>query len=125
MSEQQLWDLWVPDIAAQGLSFARGRSSETETLLVHAAPSQLSVDVFTDQGVLLARGRNLTRTDDTPMAKLQQQGNQIIREDIWPTAAEQGLPVILAGGEIGILRSWWNDPERQEWHWTIELYNHR
>jgi hypothetical protein len=125
MSEQQIWDLWIPDVGSQGLSFARGRCDETETLLVHAAPRHLSVDVWTDQGRLLARGRNLARTDETPMAKLQRRGNQIIRQEIWPTQAEYGLPVILAGGEIGILRAWWNDPGKQEWRWSIELYNHR
>lgn len=125
MAESQIWDLWLPGPGSQGLSFARGRCEATDVLLVHAAPEQLSVDVFTEQGVLLARTNNLPRTSDAPMAKLQRYGNQIGRLELWPTEAEYGLPVILVGGEIGLLRSWWNDPQQQEWRWSIELYNHR
>jgi len=29
----QIWDLWTPEIAAQGLSFARGRLDATDVLL--------------------------------------------------------------------------------------------
>lgn len=125
MSEQQIWDLWIPDVAAQGLSFARGRCGATDILLVHAAPARLSVDVWTDQGVLLARGKQLARTVEAPIARLQRYADKISRQDIWPTEAEYGRPVILAGGEIGILRAWWNDSEHQQWRWSIELYNHR
>ena len=125
MSTQIVWDLWIPDVAARGISFARGRCDVTESILVHAAPAQLSVDVWTDEGILLARGTDLPRTDQTPMARLQRRGEQIIRQDIWPTSAEHGLPVILAGGEIGLLLAWWNDAEQQAWRWSLELYNHR
>lgn len=125
MADTQIWDLWLPGPGSQGLSFARGLCEATDTLLVHAAPEQLSVDVFTKQGELLARTSNLARTGDAPIAKLQLHGDQISRLEIWPTEAEYGLPVILAGGEIGLLRSWWNDPQQQEWRWSIELHNHR
>ena len=39
----QVWDLWYPQAAAQGLSFARGRLAATDVLLVHAAPPLLDV----------------------------------------------------------------------------------
>ena len=42
----------------------------------------------------------------------------------WPTEADYGLPVIVAGGEVGHLQRWWNDPEDQEWRWSLEFYNH-
>ena len=35
-----------------------------------------------------------------------------------------GDPVILQGGEVGIRRTWWNSPQRDEWRWTLEFYNH-
>lgn len=120
-----IWDLWIPDVAAVGVSFARGRCEATDILLVHAAPARLSVDMLTEAGVLLARGKDLVRTMQTPITKLQCQDEQITRQDIWPTQADYGLPIILPGGEIGLLQSWWNDPDQQEWRWTIELYNHR
>jgi hypothetical protein len=71
------------------------------------------------------QGTDLPRTANTPMARLQRQGNQVIRKDIWPTEADYGLPVLLAGGEVGILQQWWNDPEEQQWRWRVEFYNHR
>ena len=56
-----IWDLWIADVGARGASFARGRLDETEVLLVHAAPNVLSVDVWTDQGQLVARAERLRR----------------------------------------------------------------
>jgi hypothetical protein len=125
MSQQQVWDLWIPDVAAQGVSFARGRLDATEVIIVHAAPEKLTVEVFDDNRVLLAQGIDLPRTANTPMARLTRRGNAVTREDIWPTEADYGVPVILAGGEVGILQQWWNDAEQQEWRWRLQFYNHR
>lgn len=121
----QIWDLWVPDVGAQGLSFARGRLNATDVLLVHAAPEKLNVEVRGDDGSLLAKGSNLARTLDSPMARLRRQGERITREDIWPVEADHGSLVIVAGGEVGVLRKWWNDADRQQWRWSLEFYNHR
>lgn len=124
-TQVQIWDLWVPEVAAQGLSFARGRLDATDVLLVHAAGQVLTVEVRGDDGTLLARGALLTRTAETPIARLTRTGATVRREDVWPTAADYGRPVLLAGGEVGLLRSWWTSPDQQEWRWSIELYNHR
>jgi hypothetical protein len=121
----EIWDLWFPDAAAQGLPFARGRMRAAEILLVHAAPATLRVDVVDEQGRLLARGAGLERTAETPIARLTRRGQRIEREDIWPGERDIGRPVILAGGEIGILMAWWNDERQQEWRWSIDLYNHK
>lgn len=121
----QIWDLWIADTGATGLSFARGRLDPTEVLLVHAAPPQLNVEVRTDAGMILARGHDLLRTASTPIARLRRQKDQITREDIWPTQADEGSPVMLPGGEVGILQQWWNDAEQQEWRWNVEFYNRR
>ena len=125
MSEQQIWDLWIPDVASQGVLFARGRLNATQVLLVHAAPEKLTVEVYDDNRVILAKGTDMKRTVNTPMARLLLQGKHVAREDIWPAEAEIGLPVILAGGEVGILQEWWNDKEQQQWRWRLEFYNHR
>jgi len=125
MSNQiEIWDLWFPEAAAQGLPFARGRLRATDVLLVHAAPATLRVDVVDDNGNLLARSDRLLRTAETPIARLQRHGGRIERTDIWPGEHDIGLPVILAGGEVGVLTAWWNDHDRQAWRWSIELYNH-
>ncbi|HZP26934.1 MAG TPA: hypothetical protein VFB90_07805 [Dehalococcoidia bacterium] len=121
----QVWELWYPEAASQGLYFARGRLDATEFLLVHAPPPALSVRVVSDDGTLLARGENLSRSADTPMARLRLQGREIQREDVWPGEEDFGRPVILPGGEAGLLVSWWNADDHSEWRWRIELYNHR
>ncbi len=123
--ERQIWDLWIPDVAARGISFARGRLDATDVIIVHAAPEKLNVEVRSDDGIVLAKGENLPRTANTPMARLRRQGDKITREDIWPTDADLGTPVIVAGGEVGILQKWWNDAGQQEWRWSLEFYNHR
>ncbi len=125
MAEPEIWDLWYPGAAAQGLPFARGRLDATGILLVHAAPDVLDVEVRGNQGERLASARGLRRTDDRPMARLTRHGAEIAREDCWPTRQDIDLPVILPGGEVGILRHWWNADDGTEWRWTIELYNHR
>ena len=125
MSDQiEIWDLWFPDAAAQGLPFARGRLRATDVLLVHAAPTVLRVDVVDDSGNLLARSDRLLRTAETPITQLHRQSGRIERTDIWPGEPEIGLPVMLGGGEVGILTAWWNDSDRKSWRWSIELYNH-
>lgn len=125
MSEQQVWDLWYPDAAAQGLPVARGRLDATDTLLIHAAPDVLNVEVRTDAGALIARGENLQRTADRPMARLTLRGDRIERNDLWPTADDLNRPVILPGGEVGMLLQWWNAEDGSEWRWRLEFYNHR
>lgn len=121
----QTWDLWIPDVAAVGISFARGRLDPTDTLLVHAAPEKLTVEVLDEQGARVAVGQDLPRTLSSPIARLRRQDGSVTREDCWPTDADYGVPIILPGGEVGILKTWWNAGDHSEWRWTIELYNHR
>ena len=122
---QQIWDLWYPRAAAQGLPFARGRLDATDVLLVHAAPDVLDVAVRDDDGRLLAQGKDLPRTADRPMARLTVRDGEIAREDLWPVAEDIGRPVILPGGEVGILLDWWNAEDGSAWRWRVEFYNHR
>jgi hypothetical protein len=121
----QIWDLWYPEGAAQGLSFARGRLDATDQLLVHAAPPSLRVEVRDDAGKLLAFGDQLKRTEESPMTLLERSGDSIVRRDLWPDGSHAGLPVLFGGGEIGILLSWWNSAARDEWSWQVEFYNHK
>jgi hypothetical protein len=123
MPQHEVWDLWFPDAAAQGLPFARGRLDTTDVLLVHAAPASLRVEVRDDDGNRLAFADGLTRTADRPIARLTRTGDSITRLDLWPEAEDLGRPVILPGGEVGILKAWWNADDGSEWRWTVELYN--
>jgi hypothetical protein len=121
----QIWDLWYPHAGAQGISFARGRLDDTDRLLVHAPPPVLQVEVRGDEGKLLARGEKLERDDWSPIALLQRSGDTVTRSEVWPDASHVGTPVILPGGEVGILRSWWNSDAKDEWRWDVEFYNRR
>lgn len=124
-SELQVWDLWYPQAAATGVPFARGRLDATNVLLVHAAPPMLTIEVRSDSGKRIAYAQDLAQTADRPMARLTVQGESIRREDLWPTQEDLGRMVILPGGEVGQLLSWWNAEDGGEWRWQVEFYNRR
>ena len=121
----QIWDLWYPQAAATGVAFARGRLEATNILLVHAPPPVLTVEIRSESGNRLAYAQDLTQTADRPIARLTRKGETITREDLWPTQSDIGQIVILPGGEVGKLVSWWNAEDRSEWRWQVEFYNHR
>ncbi len=123
--ELQIWDLWYPQAAATGVAFARGRMDPTNILLVHAAPPMLTVEVRSDSGKRIAYAQDLPQTADRPIARLTLQGSTLTREDLWPTPGDIGQLVILPGGEVGQLLSWWNAEDGSEWRWQVEFYNHR
>jgi hypothetical protein len=117
------WELWYPKAASTGLLFARGRLDPADMLLVHAAPEFLTVEVRDEAGATLAFGQDLPRTMESPISRLTRDGNAVTREEIWPADSDLGMPVILPGGEVGILKAWWHAPDRKEWRWQLELYN--
>jgi hypothetical protein len=122
----EIWDLWYPNAAAQGLSFCRARIDDAERVLVHAAPPSLRVEVRSDDGALLASGDQLDRRGaDVPMTRLLRRDGRIEREDAWPAAGDIGAVVLFAGGEAGVLRAWWHAADHSEWRWSVEFYNRR
>ena len=123
MSKSYVWELRNPDGGAMGLEFGRGVSAPTDVILVHATPSRLNVEVRTWEGELVAVGRNLTHDEVAPMSKLTISGGKVTRENLWPEEADVGTPVLLPGGEVGILKAWWNDEVGQEWRWSVEFAN--
>jgi hypothetical protein len=121
----QFWEVWYPRATATGMLVGRGMLDSTNVLLVHSVPEVITVEVSSREGRRLAYGRALERTQESPICRLTRVGAEIKREDIWPAEADYGLPVLLPGGEVGILKSWWNAADRMEWRWQIELYNSR
>jgi hypothetical protein len=115
----QIWEIRTAGGGANGLEFARARIDPATEVLVHALPESVNVEAGD------ARGENLARTAESPMARLWIEGGAIKREDIWPLDEHLGMTVILCGGEAATLRAWWNAPDQSEWRWSIELYNHR
>jgi hypothetical protein len=93
-------------------------------VILHAAPDVVAVAVYDEAHRLGARGRNLTRTIESPMCKLTiLEGNAVVRDDVWPADSDIGTVVILPGGEAGVLKSWWNADDKSEWRWQVEFYN--
>ena len=119
----EFWEVWYPRAAATGVLIGRGLLRVTDVLIVHSAPDVIDVAVTDPNGGRLAYGRDLERTLQSPMCRLTRRGAEVMREDIWPTEADYGRPVLLPGGEVGILESWWNADDRKEWRWDIEFYN--
>ena len=121
----QYWEVWYPRAAATGLLVGRGLLDPTDRLILHAAPEVMTVEVYDEGRKRLAYGKDLPRTQDSPMCLLRREGDRITREDIWPGESDIGAPVLLPGGEVGILQSWWHAEDRLEWRWQVEFYNSR
>jgi hypothetical protein len=81
--------------------------------------------VRSENGERIAYAKDIEQTADRPMARLTVQGENITREDQWPTESDIGQLVILPGGEVGTLISWWNAEDGSQWRWQVEFYNHR
>jgi hypothetical protein len=118
-----IWELRNPDGGGQGLEFARARMGHHRVVLVHAAPSRLDVVVRTVDEHLRAIGTDLHAPGQTPMSRLTLDDLRVVRENVWPVERDLGLPVILPGGEVGILTAWWNAADHSAWRWSIELSN--
>src|SRR5688572_696776 len=89
------WEVWYPKAAATGLLLARGRLDPTDTLLMHAAPDFITVEVRDEEGARLAFAQDLPRTLQSPMCLLRRDGSSITREDLWPGDNQLGLTVLL------------------------------
>jgi hypothetical protein len=103
-SSLQYWAVWYP-------------------ILLHAAPDVITVEVFDERGHRLAYGKDLERTQNSPICRICRDGSTVLREDTWPVQADIGSVVMLPGGEVGLLKSWWHAEDRQEWRWQVEFYN--
>ena len=123
----ETWDLWIPDVGATGLSFARtlvDRTAARDRVLVHAAPPKLEVTVRGEDGAVVATGTDLQRGAPGPMTYLLRSGDRVRLGDGWPTDRDLGRLVILPGGETGVLVQWWHADDRCEWRWQMEFTNH-
>jgi hypothetical protein len=119
-----VWQLRSTEGGSAGLEFARSAIDPARTVLVHAAPSRLDVEVLANGEHLIAIGRDLRpgdQEDDTPMTRLVIDGTRVRRSQVWPDDADLGSVVVLPGGEAGVLRSWATDPDRSSWTWSLEL----
>lgn len=117
------WDLRNPDGGILGLEFARGIAAQTDCMLAHSLPERVDVTVTDEASHVVAKGEALSSDASRPMARLWVRGDRIERENVWPDDSDVGRPVILPGGEVGILCSWWNADDGSEWRWQVEFSN--
>lgn len=94
-------------------------------MIAHSLPERIDVLVRDDQDNVVATGKGLAGEEPTPMARLRVADGSVTRESIWPTDDDLGALVILPGGEIAELTSWWNAQDGNAWRWQVEFQNQR
>src|SRR5688572_25426412 len=94
----QYWSVWYPKAAATGMHLTRSLIDPQATVLLHAAPDVITVEVHDRDGNRIASGKDLERTQESPMCRLRREGDSIVREDMWPTDADLSTVVLLPGG---------------------------
>lgn len=119
------WTIWFPGAGAAGLLVARAQIRRASRVLLHAAPDTIDVEVTNARGRRIGTAKNLRRTRESPICLLTRDHSIVVREDVWPATHDTGLPVILPGGEAGVLLAWWNSDDESEWRWIVELYNRK
>jgi hypothetical protein len=126
MAETKLhiWEIRNPDGGQSGLEVARARMEPHDDVIGHALPERVDIEIYDENRTLVAMGSDLSSELSSPMARLRIRGRKVERENVWPDESDLETPVILPGGEVGILKSWWHADDHSAWRWTIELSNH-
>ncbi len=122
-----VWDLRNPDGAMTGMPWGRALLAARDRVLAHSLPEKVDIEVRTTDGRRVATAEGLSDPSaSTPMARLELRGDGTIsRRGVWPDESDVGTPVILPGGEVGVLLSWWNEPDGSAWRWQVEFANRR
>ena len=93
-------------------------------MLVHAAPAKAKVEVIAGDDRVVAHGGLERSGEYSPMTLVVLEGSTLRRSEVWPTEDHLGLPVLLAGGEVGILQKWHSSEDHSWWRWSVEFSNH-
>jgi hypothetical protein len=119
------WNIRSNDGAMNGLEFARCTTAGGfSRVLIHAAPSKAKIEIIDDEDQLIARADLDRSAEYSPMTLIEIDGRALRRSEIWPTGDFYGLPVLLAGGEVGILQQWHHAEDHSWWQWSVEFSNH-
>lgn len=124
MPGDHIWEIRTPG-GMLGIEVARGVMAAAPVVLAHSLPEKVSVTVRGEDGTVVAEATDLEADGETPMARLCLADGKVTRRQVWPDGSDVGLPVILPGGEIGILCRWWNAADGSEWRWQVEFHNTR
>ena len=71
-----------------------------------------------------ARGDLDRHSEYSPMTLVELDGPTLRRMEVWPTDELYGLPVLLSGGEVGLLQKWQHAEDHSWWRWSVEFSNH-
>ena len=116
----------IREPARPGIPLARARIDPHDVVWAHSVPRKVAVTVRQGDDRVVARGEGLAREASyLPMTRFTFDGEEVTREDRWPTQADLGAIVILPGGEAGILTAWWNAEDGSAWRWSVEFSNRR
>jgi hypothetical protein len=120
------WDVRSGDGGMNGLEFARATTAGGfDRVLVHAAPANLQVTVTGDDDRVVLRGAADRQGDYSPITLLELRPPEgLSRSEIWPAEEHLGLPVLLPGGEVGVLLRWEHAEDHSWWRWAVEFSNH-
>jgi hypothetical protein len=120
------WDVRSRDGGMNGLEFARALTAGGfRRVLVHAAPARMAVRVTADDDTVVAAGDADRTGDYSPITQLDLGDGTVARTEVWPDRDALGLPVLLPGGEVGVLTAWEHADDRSWWRWSVEFSNHR
>jgi len=102
-----------PRRGMNGLEFARCTTAGGfDRVLIHAAPGKAKVEIIAADDRVVARG------------DVERDGSTLHRSEVWPTDELYGLPVLLAGGEVGLLQKWHHAENHSWWRWSVEFSKH-
>jgi hypothetical protein len=119
------WNIRSNDGAMNGLEFGRCTTAGGfDRVLIHAAPAQARIEVVADDDEVVARSDLVRDGDYSPMTLIERDGAQLRRSEVWPTGDFYGMPVLLAGGEVGMLQAWYHAEDHSWWRWSVEFSNH-
>lgn len=144
------WNLRSSDAGMNGLEFCRSTTAGgLARVLVHAAPGRAELEIRADDDSLVAAGHLDREGDYSPMTLVTLEarapgadgdlgppgqargggvsggdGVQLRRQEVWPDEELYGTPVLLAGGEVGILTKWYHAEDHSWWRWSVEFSNH-
>jgi hypothetical protein len=119
------WTVRSSDGGMNGLEFTRATTAGGFTrVLIHAAPAHAQLEIRDEDDHRLAGGDLERDGDYSPMTLVEILGDRVQRREVWPDEGFYGTPVLLAGGEVGILRGWQHAEDRSWWRWSVEFSNH-
>jgi hypothetical protein len=119
------WNIRSRDGAMNGLEFARCTTAGGfRRVLIHAAPAQASIEVFAEDMSVVAHGDVDRQGEYSPMTLVELSDGSCRRREVWPLGEHRGLPVLLSGGEVGILKEWEHAEDHSWWRWSVEFSNH-